>query len=40
MTQAQVVKVPQYAEISLKAGAIQLAGMKSPLLAPARRGES
>lgn len=40
MTQVQVVKVFQYAEISLKADAIQLAGMKSPLPALARRRES
>lgn len=40
MTQVQVVKVPQYAEISLKADAIQLAGMKSPPRVAARCGES
>lgn len=40
MTQAQVVKVPQYAEISLKADAIKLAGMKSPLRDLAQCGES
>lgn len=40
MTQAQVVKVPQSAEISLKADAIELARMKSQLPSLARCGES
>lgn len=37
MTQAEVVKVTQYAEMSLKADVIKLAGMKSPLPALAQR---